>query len=70
MLSCVDLVSVAGLPESEDAGEDELAADETAPGEVDERSPKVPGFFLWLAFVWVGVPATLAALGIHVPEHL
>merc|ERR1712039_972484 len=63
---CINLVSVAGRPAT-----DALEADADPNAESVESSlGRFPGFAAWLVFVWVAVPAMLAALNIHVPERL
>jgi len=68
---CINLVSIAGLPGGDETVE-AAASDAAVLGEDNdhEDAPKVPGFLLWLGFVWVGVPAILVATGVQVPEHL
>eukprot|EP00966_Prymnesium_polylepis_P099666 2308100-Prymnesium_polylepis.1 len=60
---CINLVSVAGQPtlDGDDGDEETNGAGEVAEPPSDPRgdAPTVPGFFLWIVFVWVGLPALL-----------
>ena len=57
------------MPVVEEAADD-AAEPATELESATASSSKVPGFLLWLGFVWVGLPALLAGLGVQVPEHL
>jgi hypothetical protein len=64
---CINIVSVAGRPAASGAVDVE-----TEDGTDDDNLPssRFPGFAVWLAVVWIGIPSLLTVFDIQVPERL